>query len=304
MSLSSFFSPNLAATTTNAGKDIVKGLEWRSSPTSLSQRPTKDQNVDAVILTALNSPEKTEVLSHFTGDHIGDEFHDGVIYKVVEARIGDRSVRIAVACQNKMGMTSAAILTCKAIKTWNPRYVVMCGICAGIAAQGVNLGDIIVAQDVFDYGSGKIEEQMLHPDYNPITTDSAVCNLLVEFSGRTEILSKIRDSWQHKTGKPKTELQAHVGAFASGAAVVADEKVVQGIVEHKRSLLGIDMEAYGVAQAVQEIGDRRVRHIICKAVCDYANAEKSDDFQEYCAFVSAAFVKEFFGLHAPSLFGF
>jgi nucleoside phosphorylase len=78
---------------------------------------------------------------------------------------------------------------------------------------------------------------------------------------------------------------------------------VYGIQEHKKSLLGIDMEAYGVAQAAHEMLSERTKFIVCKSVCDFADEDKSDAYQEYCAFVSAEFMKEFLNHHARVLLG-
>jgi nucleoside phosphorylase len=58
------------------------------------------------------------------------------------------------------------------------------------------------------------------------------------------------------------------------------------------------MEAYGVAAAANGCGAPRPKALIVKAVCDYADGNKSDAFQEYAADVSAKFllftVKRFF----------
>jgi len=91
--------------------------------------------------------------------------------------------------------------------------------------------------------------------------------------------------------------------MGSGAAVVASKSTVQGIVEHKGKLLGVDMEAYGVAQAASHMLDGRTRFIICKSVSDFADKDKGDDYQDYCALVSAYFMREFFSRYEKHLFG-
>ena len=61
-----------------------------------------------------------------------------------------------------MGMASAASLTTRAILAMRPKLVAMTGICAG-RTQKTSLGDIIIADQVYDYTAGKKSEQLLQP---------------------------------------------------------------------------------------------------------------------------------------------
>ncbi len=78
--------------------------------------------------------------------------------------MGPRDLHIVAAVQNDMGMVPAAILATKTVRAWRPKLVAMVGICAGVRGR-VNLGDIIIGKQVFDYGSGKLVDGKLHPDY-------------------------------------------------------------------------------------------------------------------------------------------
>jgi nucleoside phosphorylase len=90
--------------------------------------------------------------------------------------------------------------------------------------------------------------------------------------------------------RPPGELVVRIGPAASGAAVVADGATFQNLVAQHRGLLAIDMEAYGIASAANGCGRPRPKALIVKAVCDYADQNKSDEFQEYAADVSAKFL--------------
>lgn len=168
----------------------------------------------------------------------------------------------------------------------------MTGICASVPNK-TNLGDVVVAKQIFDYGSGKIQDGIIKPDYTPLEMMEVLTNYATEAAYDNETLRAIRDSWPIAQGKPDTELKAHVGPFCSGAAVVADDSIVAGITEHKRSLIGIDMEAYGVATACVTSLSHRTPFLIVKSVQDYANSDKNDDYRLYAAFTSAKFVYEF-----------
>lgn len=258
------------------------------------------QNVDIVILTALQQPEKEAVLKEFSTDWESC-IDDGVLYKISDVNFSDRILSVAVACQNDMGMVPATILTTKAIRSWQPTLVIMTGICAGVKGD-VNLGDIIIAQNVFDYGSGKITHGKLQPDYSPVQMNANLCNLLIDFSRDKDNLSSILADWPIETGKPQTILKAWVGSFASGAAVVADDNVVVDILSHKRKLYGIDMEAYGVARATVEVSTKNAKFLIIKGVADFADENKGDNIREFCAYASASFVKKFISKFVDNLF--
>lgn len=253
---------------------------------------------DIAIVTGLHSPELEQVLAAFPGQWT-KEGREGVVYNVLETRISGGSVRIAAAAQNDMGMVPAAILTTKAVRSWQPRVLAMVGICAGVKGK-VNLGDIVVGKQVFDYGSGKLDAGRIAPDYQPVSLDERVCAYAMNLASDAGVTNAIREQWPTTGGKPDTELRVHVGPIASGAAVVADDTTVAGIQEHKRSLLAIDMEAFGLMKAATS-AIRPPIAIVIKAVQDFADSEKHDAWREYSAFVSARFLAALLAAHWDDL---
>lgn len=269
-----------------AGYSEVDDDAFQSNASADSQ---VDETADVVVLTALMSPEMVETKKAFgsTFQSYGKEGHQ---FWLTQTAIGGIDVRVALGCQNSMGMVSAAILASKALRAWRPRLLVMTGICAGVRGK-VNLGDLVIAKQVFDYGTGKLVKGRLTPDYEPVTLDDQLTSYAFEYTAASEELQAISNKWVGP-GKPKTVLSCHVGAMASGAAVVADDSVVNGIVEHKRSLLAVDMESYAVARtAVAALPN--VPFLIVKGVQDFADEEKSDNHRDYAAFASAQFVRRF-----------
>jgi len=57
--------------------------------------------------------------------------------------------------QHEMGMPSTAATAMQVIHEFRPRYLAMTGIAAGVEGK-TNLGDILIADPSWDYGSGKI----------------------------------------------------------------------------------------------------------------------------------------------------
>ena len=53
----------------------------------------------------------------------------------------------------------------------------------------------------------------------------------------------------------------------------------------------LDMESYAVMYAVNNAPAPKPKGVIIKSVCDYADEEKSDQYQRFAAFTSAQFAK-------------
>ena len=53
-----------------------------------------------------------------------------------------------------------------------------------------------------------------------------------------------------------------------------------------RDLIAVEMEVYGVYYAANWAISPRPQFIAIKSVCDYADAEKNDDFHDYAAYTS------------------
>jgi nucleoside phosphorylase len=75
-------------------------------------------------------------------------FHEGSFQNEGEKR------RVVAGCAPRVGMTASAIHAMKMIGAFRPRYLAMVGIAAGLRGS-CNMGDIIVADPTWDYGSGK-----------------------------------------------------------------------------------------------------------------------------------------------------
>lgn len=159
-----------------------------------------------------------------------------------------------------------------------------------IATEGrVELGDAIVADCSWDYGSGKIELGeggfVLSPDPRYISIDPRVRAV---FAGvDRELMYKLRTSWNMKGGKRiNSDTNVYVGSLPSGAAVIQTEELVSNYIElHNRKMLGLDMETYAVYYAAENAPTRPL-FVSIKSVSDYANSKKNDDYQAYASYIS------------------
>lgn len=202
---------------------------------------------------------------------------------------------VIAAAAPRMGMPASSVLTAKMIAQFRPRHVAMVGICAGRQSK-VSIGDVIIANPSWDWGSGKIDtlddKPVFKPSPHQVEVDTDLWESLKEICKEPYLLAGIKSAARCK--KPSSELQAHFGPLASGASVVANHATFSGLLSQNRDLLGIEMEAYGVVVACKGSGQPRPIPLVMKSVCDFADKDKDDDYQEYAAFTSARLLFEAF----------
>ena len=208
-------------------------------------------------------------------------------YETAFERDGKR-LKVVTARQSEMGMTAAGVLTMKMIAAFRPRHVIMVGIAAGIAYKNAVdqvYGDIVVPNVVWDYSSGKFVSAHRAtvsfggvgyiPRPRSINTDEAM-------------LAAVARAME----SPENEYHIHIGPMACGTTVVANSEIVEKQVHSQYSnTAALDMESYSVMYAVKEAPAPKPKGLVIKSVCDYANEEKSDQYQKFAAFTSAQFTK-------------
>lgn len=263
------------------------------SKISLSFNP--EYNYDVAIITALQTPELSEVLKLGTGWTKIDFPEDDCTTYYSTILINDKGKRIKCIATSayQMGSAASALLTSKVIYFFRPRYLFMTGICAAIYDKNINFGDILVATEVWDGASGKIKEigedsPLFLPDYRHLQLPTPFLNIINRIKKDRALLNKIRDSFPTENGLPSTILKIHTGPMASMPAVISSRTIVSELYKHSRKLLGIEMEAYGMFFAANNISQPRPEMIASlKSVSDYADQHKADDYQEYCSYTSS-----------------
>lgn len=189
----------------------------------------------------------------------------------------------------EMGMSAASHVTTKILSLFEPESVIMVGICGGKKGE-VDLGDIIVADKSWDYGSGKVK-----CDEDDNITFSALPNQInIDTKLRSNIIRNtdniidIYTNWNKLYHDNKIST-VKIGPIATGSAVISNESFIEKIIEPQyRKLLGIDMETYGVYFACQNSG-QDVQFVSIKAVSDLADKDKDDSFHSYGSYASASF---------------
>lgn len=202
----------------------------------------------------------------------------------------NNKITVLHAQQSEMGMSAVATLTTKIISNFSPRYIIMTGIAAGIG-KDKNLGDILIPTEIWNYSSGKYvkkedDSYAFEPNPGTISLEPTLNELLdQDFSDQ---LYQIKKKYPISIGK---ELNIIRGPMACGSAVVANDEIVKKLIrKHQRKTIGLDMESYGMFYAASYT-NKNCKPICIKSICDFADQEKNDEYQEYAAYTSANFAK-------------
>jgi len=260
----------------------------------LSATSSLEYNYDIAIITALHEPELSSILNlscDWQKIDIADDashYYEGIIQN------GTKKLRVVASSANQMGMTATAILSMKMIDLYRPKYLVMCGIAAGVKGEA-KLCDILFADSSWDYGSGKIKEQKgsrnFLPDPKVIPVDVDLKEHALTCKLEKKYVSDILKSWPGDP--PPNAVDLVIGPVLSGAAVVQSQAFIEELKRQSRKVVGIEMESYAVFYAAANCRKPRPRAISIKAVCDFGNLRKNNKQQRLCAYLSAQFFKSF-----------
>lgn len=207
--------------------------------------------------------------------------YDNANYYEFKFKNQEKDLKMIATSLPRMGLSAASMLTTKVIYNFKPKYVVMLGVTAGISGK-VNLGDILVANPSWDYGSGKICGDGFKLDLDFIKIAEELESMFQDIKLDENVFESIRSEWDGRCANEKLSL--HIGPVASGAAVISDEATINRIKEQQRKIIGIEMETYGVYNASHYSINPKPLFFSLKSVSDFADNTKSDDYRDYAAF--------------------
>ncbi|MGJ4899829.1 hypothetical protein ACQR2B_32930 [Bradyrhizobium oligotrophicum] len=286
--------------TADWAEPIIKSIKYilarDGSPTAY--------DADLCIVTALASPEM-EAVHKLAWAWESEEPIDDVNFARHGAFLSKgKAYKVVTACATRMGMISSALLSAKMIQKFRPKFLAMCGICAGVHGKA-NIGDAIFADPTWDWQSGKRVKDKENTQFSVAPHQLGPAEFLrsrvQQFAKDRGVWDSIRDEWPSSdVASPRLLL----GPLASGSAVLADGQVVDEIKLQHRSLVGVEMEAYGLFAAAMSAEFPRPTPLTIKSVCDFADEQKSDEFQKYAAYTSAQALGRFFERYMHEIAGF
>lgn len=255
---------------------------------------------DIAIITALPHIELEAVLDLPCGwKEYREQSDDNVYHAGIMVVTGGAEKSVIATCAPQMGMAASAALAAKVCEKFRPSLLLMTGIAAGVKGK-VELGDILIADPCWDWGSGKLTVRdgsvafLSAPTQIPL--DPALRKKFQLLASRRDYMDEIYVGWNHRN-RPPHNLNMHLGPIATGSVVLEDPGTLELIKGQNRNTIGVEMEAYGVMAAAYYSGPSRPRAVAIKSVCDFADPAKNNEWQAYAAYTSAALAYRFIRDH-------
>lgn len=194
------------------------------------------------------------------------------------------SLEVYASASPKYSKVACASHTTRMMHISDPDIAMMIGICAG-DKQKTSLGDLVIAENAYDYEIGKLLEEDFVPEIQHHEIYPPLQQLIksIRSSSEVYIQSKFNDFSPN----------VHIGDIACGSSVVEQEEFFNKLRQTRnRKTIALDMESYAFMDAVK--GFSHICYsLVVKAVCDYATNKKNDSFHEKAARVSAEWASKF-----------
>jgi nucleoside phosphorylase len=197
-------------------------------------------------------------------------YHDQAAYEAGKFIGKHHSYRVIV-CEPGMKNVDMALAAERAIKRFNPEVALLVGIAAGV--KDVGIGDVLVAKKAYAYEPGKEDEEGFKA--RPVAESFSR-----ELLARAQVLSR-REDWKKRTMDGALEAQVYLGPIAAGDKVVASvhNSTYRSIKLHFNDTLGLEMEAYGFATALQ--GNPTVHGLVIRGISDLCEGKAEADKQNW-----------------------
>jgi nucleoside phosphorylase len=237
-------------------------------------------NADVVILTALQVEH--EAMVRALGECAIQAWRGRTLHV---GKVGNLDVLVFPI--NSAGNISSAQAATVAMNIWNPVCIFMVGIAGGFhdVEHDFRLGDVVVPDRIVGYEQAKVRPEGVEQRYEVVPPDWE----LLQVARRLE-----PGEWALRVAATRPDGQggriiprAFFGPVFSGEKVIADGTAVEALRNpHWHKALGVEMEGLGVAIAAYRGGPG---FLMVRAVSDFANAAKNDDWHAYAAEAAARF---------------
>ena len=226
----------------------------------------KQRQLCAVILTAL-PVEYQAVRRHLIDIH--EEIHPELtIYERGAFIAQNQRWEVGIA-ETRPGGPGAAFEAGRAIEYFKPSVVLFVGVAGGI--KDVHIGDVVVADKVYGYESGKADQKFLPRPEVGISTYSLLQRAQREAS---------KDDWLQRLGGQISiapQPRVLLGAIAAGEKVVTSTKSATAKFLHQEynDTLAVEMEGYGFFKAVH--ANQQVEALLIRGISDLIDGKKEAD---------------------------
>jgi nucleoside phosphorylase len=159
-----------------------------------------------------------------------------------------------------------------AIGELNPKAILLLGIAFGINPKRQHLGDVIIAESVYNYSLEKKADSQ-----SVLRGGETHCGPILSERFRVR-----RDDW--KLSRTENDfVKVHQGLLLSGPKLIDNKEFRDQLVSGfaNREVLGGEMEGAGAYEAAER---ENIEIILVKGICDWADGDKNDRAQPFAAY--------------------
>ena len=246
------------------------------------------RDADVAIITALYEDEFENIKPIFNLERDRSGKNSNYHFGVFKTKAGQET-KIIATYQPTTGMVDAAILASDILIKFNPKYLIMTGVCGGKDAADVSFGDIVVADKVFTFQKGKITDLEQQIEHEVCEVDHNLISRIRE--NQDEIIFNIQnEDRSRKSYYRKHPIKLFIQPMACSLSVINKEGYfTENIESVNRNTIAVDMESYAIARACVLLNNG-TRPVIVKSIMDKTK-EKSDESKSFAAYTSAQFLK-------------
>jgi nucleoside phosphorylase len=246
------------------------------------------ENTDAlldkvdVLLMVVNENELRAVLGLMGPVHGGivEAIRDSVTFMI--GRFGHFLAAVVRTSPGGQGFDGAEQKTTRAVRVVRPSLVISVGVAFGKSPHTQRLGDVIVCSVINDYTHKRngVKEVRLRSPQPPV-------------SHRLLNLFQNQVGWRERRSQadPRDLCRVIVGPMVSGPNLIDDPTEKEKLLDMFKDAIGGEMEGAAILSAIHGIpGDQKPEGIIIKAICDWADGNKSKEWQPFASHVAASYV--------------
>ncbi len=223
------------------------------------QEKFKDIRIAVIVALA----EEYQFFRHYFQSKLVEKFTVGEL-SIDILQPDDPKQRIGLTSVNRMGNVGAAVAATRLLEVFDLDLVVNIGLAGGVDKDKQTLGDIIVANQIRYYETGKLKPEGLEiaPQYSDVHSSFVRALETSDVAG-----------WPLGSSIGGAPRRVSFGTIASGEKVIAEPQFMKSLLSQDRKIIGVEMESYGIAAAVH---GRKEKFLLIRGISDYADAEKND----------------------------
>ncbi|MFO0951700.1 MAG: hypothetical protein U0835_11245 [Isosphaeraceae bacterium] len=192
-------------------------------------------------------------------------------------RLGKYPVALCMCAMGASGRDSAQIVTGEVIRFWKPAAVIMVGIAFGKDPERQRIGDVLISERIIAY----------EPERVGVDASVARGHHFVAGARMFDRFRNFTLGWEFRdpTGDP---CSIRTGPILSGEKLVDNPNFKTLLFEKHPYAIGGEMEGVGLSAAAER---EKCEWILVKAICDWADGEKSDNHQAFAAASAVSLVR-------------